>query len=406
VQAQAADDVASALGLTLHASAARERAASRLVDPRAYEAYLRGRQAAAERNLDLAKRLFQEAIGLDDGLAEAHAGLAETLRLASSLPGAGDDLARRALIRKAADRAYELDPDLPQANLAIGLAADSLPDALNALRRSIELDPTFAEGFHQIGNQILDFDPTRAIAFYRRAAALDPRMDVNHADLVGALSMLGRFDEARAELAAAPDPNDTWKTPLRAMVALDQQRYDEALAAFGDQKLVATAPMFALPNIYALRMSGRTDEAAVQAAALVARNPGYCEARAALAGLRQERGQQSAARQPVGSVLANARAGTTGPATIRCAVLSAAAVGDAPLAALLLKRIAADEGMLRSWAQEMTGTTGSQLLRRHMFPWAHVVDHPAVVEAKAALDAAYESARQKIAAALDPITPR
>jgi len=47
VQAQVADDVASALRVRLRASPARERAASRLVDPRAYETYLRGRQAVA-----------------------------------------------------------------------------------------------------------------------------------------------------------------------------------------------------------------------------------------------------------------------------------------------------------------------------------------------------------------------
>jgi hypothetical protein len=63
VQAQVADDVASALRVRLRASPARERAASRLVDPRAYETYLRGRQAAAERNLDAAKQRFEKRFG-------------------------------------------------------------------------------------------------------------------------------------------------------------------------------------------------------------------------------------------------------------------------------------------------------------------------------------------------------
>jgi hypothetical protein len=178
------------------------------------------------------------------------------------------------------------------------------------------------------------------------------------------------------------------------------------LQALGDKKLIDAAPIFALTNVYALRMSGRADEATAQAAAMVAKDPSNCEARAALAGLRLERNQQAAARQLVASAVNSARSGAVGPATIRCAALSAAAIGDAPLAASLLKRIAEDETMLRSWAQEITGTTGSKLLRRHMFPWTHVVDHPSVIEAKRALDAAYESARGKIAAVLDPVTPR
>jgi len=406
VQAQVADDVASALRLRLRASPARERAASRLVDPRAYETYLHGRQAAAERNLEEAKQRFEEAIRLDDGLAEAHAGLAEALRLESSFLGAVDDPPRRALIRKAADRAFELDPDLPQANLAIGLAADSLRDALAALRKSIELDPTFSEGFHQIGDQILEFDPVRAIAFYRRALELDPRMDVNHADLVSALSMLGRFDEASRELTDAPDPNGMWKPPLRVALALEQRRYDEAVRTIRDLKLVETVPVFALTNVYALRMAGRSDEAMTQAQVLVARKPADCEARAAVAGLRQERGQQAAARQLVAAALANARTPAHGPFAVRCAALSAAAVADAPLAAELLKRIAADEAMLRGWGQEIMGTNASKLLRRQMFPWTHVVDQPPMLEARAALDAAYRAARVTIAAVLDPITPR
>jgi hypothetical protein len=41
-----------------------------------------------------------------------------------------------------------------------------------------------------------------------------------------------------------------------------------------------------------------------------------------------------------------------------------------------------------------------------MFPWTHVVDQPPMVEARAALDAAYQAARVKIAGVLDPVTPR
>jgi hypothetical protein len=49
--------------------------------------------------------------------------------------------------------------------------------------------------------------------------------------------------------------------------------------------------------------------------------------------------------------------------------------------------------MLRAWALEITGTTGSKLLRRGMFPWTHVYDQPEVVEARAKLDDAYARER-------------
>src|SRR5262249_24112788 len=136
VQSQVAEDVARALRLKLQPTAASERAAQRLVDRGAYDAYLRGRQAAAQRQLGVAKEQVARAIAIDDGLAEAHAGLAEVLHLEAVFAGAADDPVRRAQLKKAAERAYELAPDLPQANLANALAAESFDGALTYLKRA------------------------------------------------------------------------------------------------------------------------------------------------------------------------------------------------------------------------------------------------------------------------------
>jgi tetratricopeptide (TPR) repeat protein len=270
----------------------------------------------------------------------------------------------------------------------------------------VTVDPTFSEGFHQIGDEILDFDPARAIAFYRRALALDPRMDVNHADIAGALSALGRFDEAERELNSVPDDRDRtqWKVVLRAAMALDRREYDKA-AAIVEGGPLAALPVFALSDVNALRTAGRADAAYQQARRLVQKNPGYCEAIAALAGLRDERGERAAARQMVAPALRAAETPDVGPAALRCAALSAAAIGDASAAAAALQRIAGDERQLRAWALEITGTTGSKLLRRNMFPWPRVAAAPAVVEARGALERAYATAREQIATALGPITP-
>jgi adenylate cyclase len=152
VQEQVAEQVALALRLNPQPTTAGARAASRLVDRRAYDAYLRGRQEAAGRRLPDARRLYEEVIRLDDGLAEAHAGMAEVLHMAPG-SGAADDPARVARLRRAAERAYELDPDSPEASLAAGLASERLADALGYLKRAIALDPSYSEGYHQIGDQ-------------------------------------------------------------------------------------------------------------------------------------------------------------------------------------------------------------------------------------------------------------
>src|SRR5947209_14446461 len=153
VQAQVAEEVARALRVKLQPTAASARTASRLVDQRAYELYLRGRQATAERRVPEAIKLYEQAIAADDGLAEAFAGLAEALQVETVFLGNPEDAARHQRRIEAASRAYQLDPDLPQANLAMGLAADALADALGYMRRAIEIDPSFTEAYHQIGDQ-------------------------------------------------------------------------------------------------------------------------------------------------------------------------------------------------------------------------------------------------------------
>jgi tetratricopeptide (TPR) repeat protein len=297
-------------------------------------------------------------------------------------------------LKSAVDHAYELDPDLPQANLAAALVADRLADALAFLKKAIASDPTYSEGYHQIGDQIQDFDPARALDFYRRALALDPRMDVNHADIVSALLALGRLDDAQKEIDAAPDAAAAWKTPLRLAIALDRRHYDAALALLRTGTLIKDAPIFALNDVATLRMAGQRDEAYREASKLVDRAPDYCEARAALAALKQERGDASGARRLVAPALQTSATSTVSPSALRCAALSTAAIGDAPGAAAILGRIAGDERMLRAWALEITGTTGSKLLRRGMFPWTHVSDRPEVVEARAKLDEAYVRERE------------
>src|SRR5262249_34974675 len=151
VQAHIADEVAGALRLKLQPTAASARAAARTVEPKAYDLYARGRQAVAERRTADAIKLYEGAIAADPGLAEAFAGIAEAIEYAAIVQGRGYDAAARQRLRAAADRAYQLDPDAPSSNLAKALATSALAEALGYLRRAIEIDPSYAEGLHQIG---------------------------------------------------------------------------------------------------------------------------------------------------------------------------------------------------------------------------------------------------------------
>ena len=396
VQAQVADEVAQALRVALRPTASSTRARSRLVDRRAYDLYLRGRQAVAERRLPAAIQLFEQATAGDSGLAEAFAGLAEALDLESSFFGLPLDPAREARVRSAAERALRLEPDLPQANLAMGLTADALGTALTHLRHAVDLDPSFAEGFHQIGDQIIDFDPDRAIGFYRRAIALDPKAAIVRADIAVAETVAGRTDAARAALAApeASQPEVANMSPgFSALLDLYEGRPEPALASLSANPAVHQAQFYWLVYIQALQEGGRAAEAYQEASQLAAKFPSYCEAKAILAGLTVDRGQTAAGRAIAAPILQTAGAPDATGSAVRCGVFAAAALNDISTVAALLQSIAASERLLRYWALNVTGQTGSMTLRGRLYPWTNVAEQPPVVDARKALETAYARER-------------
>jgi TolB-like protein len=401
VQAQVADEVAHALRLTLRPTPSSARAAARVVDPRAYELYLRGRQASAERKLPEAVALFEQAIAADAGLGEACAGIAEALHLQTVFSGAVDASHRDRLLT-AAKRAYEIDPDLPQANVAMGLGTDTLADALRYFRRAIELDASYAEAYHRIGDAIHDFDPDRAVAFFRRSLDLDPRQDVLHRDIAGAQAQLGRDDEVQRELdALAPTAGSgSIAAGLRAEFDLRQARYAQAIRTLSSMPDVRASPRFWGALAAALRLGGRADDALAESSAMLVKFPRDCEARSMVAALRVERHDTAAARRPAEPVVARANETSARPSDVRCGLHAAAALQDGVQAARILDRLSASEPRLRAFAEVVSGQAGTDWIDVHVYPWSLIARQPAVAEARERLDAAYTRERDVARAAL------
>ena len=318
VQTQVAEEVATALRLKLQPTASRVRTASRLVDPRAYELYLRGRQASAERNLAGAIKLYEQAIAVDTGLAEAYAGLSEALSL--NFGGLVDDASLIARQKQAADRAYEIDPDLPQANVAVALAADGLAEALKYLRRAVDADASYAEAIHLIGDLIADFDPERSIAFYRKSLELEPRMQVNYPDMALAFLSMNRLEAAEQAVAAAP-PETAWSSFSRALIQIERGRPDDAVATLRSDPEVRTLASKWLIYAIALRAADRSEEAIGELRQLSKGFPRFCDAPAVLGGLLLERKDPAGARRLTSPLLERGQSAQATPPEVRCALL-------------------------------------------------------------------------------------
>jgi eukaryotic-like serine/threonine-protein kinase len=184
--------------------------AQQSVAPEAFEAVLKGRglleHATTEKEFRSANALFQRATDLDPRYAPAWAGLAEgTWSLAANgfefmPPGAVRDDAVRA-----AQRALQLDGDLPEAHCAWATIAQSaLWDHETAERhflRALELRPGYAAA-HGLYAQLLTNDTTRfdeARQHLRTARELDPFSPWNDVNDCGAFAYERRFDRALEE---------------------------------------------------------------------------------------------------------------------------------------------------------------------------------------------------------------
>lgn len=254
-------------------------------------------RSRAQIDLERARQLFARAVTLDGGYAAAHAALGNALVLLSG---------------------FGVHPPL-----------DLLPQAAEAARRAVVLDPTLAAGWQALAHVQTqgEWDWAGAEQSYRRAMALDPSAPMN---LIFAhlLVGIGRIDDAVAEsdrlLALAP--GDPFRLGSNCIVKYFARRADAAIDAC--DRALAVNPSYSLAHFWralALSYVGRHDDA--MAAALASRRGiafeptwlvGYVHARA---------GRLAEAREVLTAL--ETRATRTYTPSIDIAFLHAA-VGDIP----------------------------------------------------------------------------
>jgi TolB-like protein/DNA-binding winged helix-turn-helix (wHTH) protein/Tfp pilus assembly protein PilF len=203
-----ARDIALKVAVNLTPAQERQFVRARPVNPDAYLDYLRGRfywnQRTAE-GFDRALRYFQAAIDKDPHYGAAYAGLADTyLLLGGYAFRSQNETIPKA--RAAAQQALAME-NLSEAHATLGLIAENYdwdwPRAEKEFRLAIELNPNYSTAHHWYGEGFLAvigrFD--EAFAEMKLAAELDPLSPIISTDLGVTFYLARRYDQAIRQLS-------------------------------------------------------------------------------------------------------------------------------------------------------------------------------------------------------------
>jgi adenylate cyclase len=176
----------------------------------AHEAYLQGRfflNRHSEKETDQARAAFERAVELDPKFALAWSGLAQThvwdcnYATQGGQKGFNEHLTAA---RDAVERAFALEPDLPDALFPRAMIQTNFDydwkGAAETLRQALALAPQDPALLMEAGNLAGARGETKqGLDLFRRAVALDPVNAQARGFLASSLSVLGHQEEARAE---------------------------------------------------------------------------------------------------------------------------------------------------------------------------------------------------------------
>ncbi len=215
----------------------------------AFDLYLRGQQELDRARTttsgsslgdadaaEAAVTLFDQAIRLDPDFALAYAGLSEANWQIGQRDRESEPLIDA---REAAERALEIDPDLPAALVAVARltrSAGNPADAIAGLQTALERHPHPDEAQRELGLSHEAANDLKAAESAFRGATLVGGEDWFNWNALGAFFWrLGRYDEAQTvfERAATLAPAGVVR-PLENLATLEvsRGRFDAAIAAF------------------------------------------------------------------------------------------------------------------------------------------------------------------------------
>jgi TolB-like protein/Tfp pilus assembly protein PilF len=249
------------------------------VRPGIYRTYLKGmyqfRQGTPEANRR-GIEILEEVVRQDPTSALAHAGVAYGYAIIAHAPFPGDAYPEA---KSAADLALQLDPELAEAHLAVGMYREyyewDFEGAERALKRAIELNPSLAEAHYHLGWLYELLGPAReeeSLEQGERARELDPLSPYMVGWLANQYQDACRYERALslAKEAIRLDPEAFYGWLTLGGTYADLGQFDEAINAHGH---LADHPFWSWSIGTTYAAAGLEDKAREIAAALE-KNPG------------------------------------------------------------------------------------------------------------------------------------
>jgi TolB-like protein/DNA-binding winged helix-turn-helix (wHTH) protein/Flp pilus assembly protein TadD len=245
----------------------------KVVNPEAYESYLKGRYFWNKRTADglkAALAYFNQAIEEDPKYAQAYSGLADTYALLGDWQYAV--MAPKEALPKAkaaAIKALELDSALGEAHTSLAVCLDGFDWDFDAaekeFQRAIELSPGYATAHHWYAWHLSHTGRNKeAIVEMRKAEDLDPLSLIINTDLAELLVLTHYYDESirQSRKTIEMDPNFALAHNQLGQAYLQKHMYAEAVAELQEAVKLSGGSPTCLANLArAYVASGRKSEA-------------------------------------------------------------------------------------------------------------------------------------------------
>jgi TolB-like protein/Tfp pilus assembly protein PilF len=256
---------------------------SRVVDPAAYELYLKGRYFWTKRtpeSIQKAIDLFGQAIEADPTYAGAYAGLAACYMSLGFSFDVGSLPPNEAIpkAKAAAARALELNEALaevhnPLAFIKLNYDWDFAGSEVE-FRRALALNPGYADAHHWYAHLLIAVGRSEeSIAESKRALELDPLSPIMSVHLGWVYYYVRQYESALAQLAQTLelDPNYGLAHWYVGLVKEQQGRYDESVSAMRRAEELLKGNLVVRADLaHALAVSNKAGEAQEALDALLA----------------------------------------------------------------------------------------------------------------------------------------